>query len=207
MASTNTLDDLISRVDDLDLNLDEDVNDVALGIGKLDINSSEDSQDDPEEPDSSVESTDLDNNPPDLKKPSQKPQQKKANCSTLLDRHNRAIAQILSHFRNMVMAATAPISQSGNILELAALNRMTMETESAALISEIQGLLAINREIKALWIRGPLRQPGESDTREAELDKQAADVARLYDRAIEMREASIRQQNAAKAGGDLSASS
>lgn len=127
--------------------------------------------------------------------------------SSILDRHNRAIAQILSHFRNMVMAATAPISQGGNVLELAALNRMTMETESAALISEVQGLLAINREIKALWIRGPLRQPGESDTREAELDKQAADVARLYDRAIEMREATIRQQNAAKAGGDLSASS
>ncbi|KAI2780191.1 hypothetical protein F4815DRAFT_445743 [Daldinia loculata] len=207
MASTDIFGDLISRIDNLDLNIDEDVNDMVSGIRKLDINSSESSQDDSKASDAPVESTDLVNNAPGLKKPSAKPQQKKANRSTLLDRHNRAIAQILSHFRNMVMAATAPISQGGNVLELAALNRMTMETESAALISEVQGLLAINREIKALWIRGPLRQPGESDTREAELDKQAADVARLYDRAIEMREATIRQQNAAKAGGDLSASS
>ncbi|KAI0122037.1 hypothetical protein F4814DRAFT_407401 [Daldinia grandis] len=127
--------------------------------------------------------------------------------SSILDRHNRAIAQILSHFRNIVMAATAPISQSGNILELAALNRMTMETETAALISEVQGLLAINREIKALWIRGPLRQPGDSDTREAELDRQAADVVRMYDRAVEVREAAIRQQNAVKARADLAAAS
>ncbi|KAI1469285.1 uncharacterized protein F4812DRAFT_324617 [Daldinia caldariorum] len=134
----------------------------------------------------------------------QKSQQNKANHSMLLDRHNRAIAQILSHFRNMVMAATAPISESGNVLELAALNRMTMETECAALISEIQGLLAITREMKALWIRGPLRQPGENDSREAELDKRAAEVVRLYDQALEMREAAVRRENAARAGGELS---
>ncbi|OTA60752.1 hypothetical protein K449DRAFT_383482 [Hypoxylon sp. EC38] len=121
--------------------------------------------------------------------------------SNILDRHNRAIAQILARFRNMIMAATAPIPQTGNIIEQAALNRMTMETETAALISEVQGLLAITREIKALWIRGPLRQPGEDSSREAEIDKQAETVTRLYDQALAMRNMAIRREAAARAQG------
>ncbi|KAI1384760.1 uncharacterized protein F4822DRAFT_416185 [Hypoxylon trugodes] len=125
--------------------------------------------------------------------------------NSILDRHNRAIAHILTRFRNMVMAATAPLPQTGNVIEHAALNRMTMETESAALISEIQGLLAINREIKALWIRGPLRQPGEDDGREAEIDRQAEVVAGLYQRVQEMRDNAIRQQNQERARAEAAA--
>ncbi|KAI1103748.1 hypothetical protein F4804DRAFT_332925 [Jackrogersella minutella] len=105
--------------------------------------------------------------------------------STILDRHNRTIAQILTRFRNVIMAATAPLPQTGNAIEHAALNRLTMETECAALISEVEGLLAINREIKALWIRGALRKPGEEDGREADLDKKAEGVARLYDQILD----------------------
>ncbi|OTA97719.1 hypothetical protein M434DRAFT_391651 [Hypoxylon sp. CO27-5] len=126
--------------------------------------------------------------------------------SNILDRHNRAIAQILARFRNMIMAATAPIPQTGNIIEQAALNRMTMETETAALISEVQGLLAITREIKALWIRGPLRQPGEDSSREAEIDKQAETVTRLYDQALAMRDMAIRREAAARAQGGAGSS-
>ncbi|KAI2465928.1 hypothetical protein F4781DRAFT_434934 [Annulohypoxylon bovei var. microspora] len=97
------------------------------------------------------------------------------------DRHNRTIAQILTRFRNVITAATTPIAENSNAIEHAALNRMIMETETAALISEVQGLLAINRELKALWMRGPLHTPGENNQREAEIDRQAASVARLYD--------------------------
>lgn len=53
----------------------------------------------------------------------------------LLDRLNRAVAQVLTRYSAMVMAATAPLPDTGNILEQAALNRMTMETESSALVS------------------------------------------------------------------------
>ncbi|KAI0138568.1 hypothetical protein F4776DRAFT_618978 [Hypoxylon sp. NC0597] len=127
--------------------------------------------------------------------------------STLLDRHNRTIAQILARFRNMIMAATAPLPETGNIIAQAALNRMTMETETAALISEIQGLLAITREIKALWIRGPLRQPGEDTSREADLDKKAENVTRMYDQALEMRAKAISREAAARAQAGVGSSS
>jgi hypothetical protein len=50
------------------------------------------------------------------------------------DRHNRAIAQILTRFRNMVMAATEPLPSSAAV-EHASLNSLTMETETAALVS------------------------------------------------------------------------
>ncbi|KAI8956623.1 hypothetical protein F5Y11DRAFT_365122 [Daldinia sp. FL1419] len=193
MASSNIPDDLASDKTNLDLNRDNDFKNVTSGIGNLEFNPAQSFQDVPGTPDGPAEST-------DTEEQGQESEEDEANHSTIPDRHNRAIAQILSHFRNMVMAATAPISQHGNILELAALNRMTMETECAALISEIQGLLAINREIKALWIRGPIRNPGDDSTREAQLDQQAADVARLYDSAIQFREEAIRKENAAKAG-------
>ncbi|KAK6953106.1 hypothetical protein Daesc_005406 [Daldinia eschscholtzii] len=182
-------------------------NHATSGVDSPELNSAESIQASWDTLDTLIEPVASDNRPSRSENSRQTSERNEANPNSLLDRHNRAIAQILSHFRNMVMAATAPISEGGNVLELAALNRMTMETESAALISEVQGLLAISREMKALWIRGPLRQPGDNDNREAELDKRAAEVAQLYDRAIEMREAAIRRENAAKAGGDLSSRS
>lgn len=60
----------------------------------------------------------------------------------------------------------------------------------------MQNLLSINREIKALWIRGPPRLPGDDDQREADLDAQAEHVAGLYNRVIELRERKAREQAA-----------
>ncbi|KXJ94535.1 hypothetical protein Micbo1qcDRAFT_44632 [Microdochium bolleyi] len=107
--------------------------------------------------------------------------------NSILDRHNRMIAQILTRFRNMVMAATEPLPRDGAIIETAALNSMTMETETQALITEIQNLLTLNREIKALWIKGALRKPGEDAAREAELDRKAELVAGLFNEVMAAR--------------------
>jgi len=104
--------------------------------------------------------------------------------NSILDRHNRMIAQILTRFRNMVMAATEPLPRDGAIVETATLNSMTMETETQALITEIQNLLTLNREIKALWIKGPLRGTGEDAAREAELDRKAELVTDLFNQAM-----------------------
>ncbi|KAI1212154.1 uncharacterized protein F4807DRAFT_414894 [Annulohypoxylon truncatum] len=111
--------------------------------------------------------------------------------SNLLDRHNVAIAKILSCFRNIVTASTASIPEDGNTVEHASSTSFTMQMQTAALISEIEGLLAINRELKSLWMRGPLRQPGEDDGREAVIDAQARSVAHLYDQALAMRDAAL----------------
>ncbi|KAH7037870.1 uncharacterized protein B0I36DRAFT_72308 [Microdochium trichocladiopsis] len=120
--------------------------------------------------------------------------------NSILDRHNRMIAQILTRFRNMVMAATEPLPRDGAIIETAALNSMTMETETQALITEIQNLLTLNREIKALWIKGPLRRTGEDDAREAELDRKAELVADLFNQAMAQREGRLRRQGESAAG-------
>ncbi|KAI1396527.1 hypothetical protein F4819DRAFT_131550 [Hypoxylon fuscum] len=121
--------------------------------------------------------------------------------SSLMERHNMIIAEILKRFTNMVMAATAPLPKEGNIVEKAAINRMTMENESNALIAECEKLFALNREIKYLWMRGPLRQPGEDDGREAALDQKAQQVAGLYDRVLGMRDAAVSTQAAQRAQG------
>ncbi|KAI0902007.1 hypothetical protein F4806DRAFT_445330 [Annulohypoxylon nitens] len=122
--------------------------------------------------------------------------------SNLLDLHNVTIARILRRFNNIIAAATASISDNSNTMEQASSNSLMMQTETAAMITEIQGLLAINREIKALWMRGPLRQPGEGDAREAAIDAQAQSVAQLYDQALAMRDAAVSREAQQKALGD-----
>lgn len=56
--------------------------------------------------------------------------------NTILDRHQKAVADILKRFLNMVIAATEPIDE-GYTPEKASLNQMQMETETAALVSFI----------------------------------------------------------------------
>lgn len=127
------------------------------------------------------------------------------------------MAAILRRFLNMTKAATAPIPKEG-ALDTEALNQMRMETETNALvdelvsdspwliidvsciqISEIQNLLVITREIKALWIKGPLRKPGEDAAQQAELDAKAVRVQELYNVLMAQRLESQRRDAEAKA--------
>ncbi|KAI0857218.1 hypothetical protein F4860DRAFT_490330 [Xylaria cubensis] len=107
--------------------------------------------------------------------------------NTLLDRHELIIAAILTRFRNMVNAACAPLPTAAAIPQ-ASLNIMTMNNEAAALIKEIENLLALNREIKQLWITGPLRKPGDADEKNLEkvIDERAAKVSKLYNTLVEL---------------------
>ncbi|RYP06454.1 hypothetical protein DL765_009490 [Monosporascus sp. GIB2] len=127
-----------------------------------------------------------------------------ADDENLLDRHNRTVAQILTRFRNVIGAATEPLPREGAVLEHAALNRFTMRTEMAALITEIQNLVALNREIKALWMRGPLRKPGENDGLDAEIDRKSAAVADMYQKVMDMFEEKKKAE--ARAGASASSS-
>ncbi|KAI0129073.1 hypothetical protein BJ170DRAFT_358935 [Xylariales sp. AK1849] len=119
--------------------------------------------------------------------------EKREKQESILDRHNIAIAQIMKRFLNMVVAATEPITKD-TTLEAAMLNSMTMETETAALLTEVRNLLGINREIKALWVKGPLRKPGEDASRQAELDKKAEVVQDLYNQLMAMREQQMKEK-------------
>lgn len=68
-------------------------------------------------------------------------------------------------------------------------------------ITEIQNLLVITREIKALWIKGPLRKPGEDAAQQAELDAKALRVQELYNKLMAQRLEGQRRDAEAKARG------
>ncbi len=54
-------------------------------------------------------------------------------------------------------------------------------------IAEVQGLLTLNREIKALWMTGPLRRPGEDGGLPAEeAERKAETVSELVRKATKM---------------------
>ncbi|KAI1155006.1 hypothetical protein F4825DRAFT_447911 [Nemania diffusa] len=122
-----------------------------------------------------------------------------ANEPNLLDRHNKIMAAILTRFRNMVMAATEPLPTAAAIPH-ATLNAMTMNNEVSALIKEVENLLALNREIKQLWIAGPLRKPGDASqkNREKEIDEQAAKVSKMYNILVELEAETARKKNTAQ---------
>ncbi|KAI3343776.1 hypothetical protein F4824DRAFT_494027 [Ustulina deusta] len=122
-----------------------------------------------------------------------------ADLPNLLDRHNRIMAAILTRFRNMVLAATEPLPAAAAIPQ-ASLNAMTMNNEVSALIKEVQNLLALSREIKKLWIAGPLRKPGDADEkhREKEIDEKAAQVSKLYNILVDL-ESQTRKSTAQQA--------
>ncbi|KAK6818915.1 hypothetical protein PG989_011027 [Apiospora arundinis] len=128
--------------------------------------------------------------------------------NSLLDRHNLAIAEILKRFLNMVVAATEPIDE-GYTPEKASLNQMTMATETAALIKAIENLLQLTRELKRLWITGPLRPTPEVERenreRDAAIDARTERIVNLFNKWIVKREEQQRtnrksQKTAATAG-------
>ncbi len=69
-----------------------------------------------------------------------------------------------------------------------------------AQIKEVQNLLALSREIKKLWIAGPLRKPGDADekNREKEIDEKAAQVSKLYNILVDL-ESQTRKSTAQQA--------
>ncbi|KAI1306372.1 hypothetical protein F5Y03DRAFT_140604 [Xylaria venustula] len=117
-----------------------------------------------------------------------------------VDRHNRIMAAILTRFRNMVLAATEPLPTAGAIPQ-ASLNAMTMNNEVSALIKEVQNLLSLSREIKQLWIAGPLRKPGDASekNREKEIDEKAAQVSKLHNILVELQNETAKKSAAQQA--------
>ncbi|KAI1125047.1 hypothetical protein F5Y10DRAFT_15053 [Nemania abortiva] len=119
--------------------------------------------------------------------------------NTLMDRHNKMMAAILTRYRNMVGAATEPLPKSTSIPQ-ASLNAMTMNNEASALIKEIENLLALTREIKQLWIAGPLRKPGDADeeNRQKEMDEKAHRISKLHSDIVDLQYENAKRKSAAQ---------
>ncbi|KAI0166162.1 hypothetical protein GGR57DRAFT_445626 [Xylariaceae sp. FL1272] len=118
--------------------------------------------------------------------------------NTLMDRHNRITAQLLTRFKNMIDAVSERVAESATISEGSQL-RMRMDRECAALITEVENLLALNRELKQLWITGPLRDSNDAanQAREEHLDESARVVMSMSNQIIAMQnEVSLRNAQA-----------
>ncbi|KAJ2899822.1 hypothetical protein MKZ38_002764 [Zalerion maritima] len=87
--------------------------------------------------------------------------------SDILDIEQRAVAGLLSCFRDMVMIQTEPISDRATI-EHAAVNSLKMESKTQEMIKHAEDLLKLTRRIRELWIIGPLR-PADGITGEPEM--------------------------------------
>ena len=53
-----------------------------------------------------------------------------------------------------------------------------------------------------MWIRGPLRKPGEDDKRQAEIDEKAEKVTELYNKVLVMHQEQLKAKAQARARGE-----
>ncbi|TAQ87710.1 hypothetical protein B7494_g3956 [Chlorociboria aeruginascens] len=81
---------------------------------------------------------------------------------SIADREERAIAALLTRFKNLVDLAAAP-PDDGATKEVAAAQAFQMEVESGALVRAAEDLLQLTRELKEMWLFGPLRGIGDGE--------------------------------------------
>ncbi|CAM1505156.1 Fc.00g107930.m01.CDS01 [Cosmosporella sp. VM-42] len=101
---------------------------------------------------------------------------------TLLDTHNRLIADILTRYRMIMMLATIQAEGERNNAnpEAIAVAGLSMKMEFEGLYSSIKELLSLSRRMKELWIFGPLgRGDPNRKAKEEQIDKDAAEVSVL----------------------------
>ncbi|KAK0127492.1 hypothetical protein ONS96_007027 [Cadophora gregata f. sp. sojae] len=102
--------------------------------------------------------------------------------SSLVDREERAVAALLTRFKALVTLATEPV-HDGATKEMAAAHGLQMEVEGSALIRATEDLLQLSRELKELWLFGPLRgiRDGEG---EGQMDSDSRKAGELVEAAL-----------------------
>ncbi|KAH6898240.1 hypothetical protein B0T10DRAFT_472091 [Thelonectria olida] len=102
--------------------------------------------------------------------------------SNLMDTHNRLIADILTHYRTLMMLATIQAEGERNNAnpEAIAVTGISMKMEFDGLYTSIKELLALSRKIKELWVFGPLgRGDPNARAKEDRIDRDVTQVANL----------------------------
>ncbi|KAL3425010.1 hypothetical protein PVAG01_04291 [Phlyctema vagabunda] len=111
--------------------------------------------------------------------------------TSLIDREERLVADLLTRFKNLVSLATAPV-EAGATKEVAASQTQQMEVESAALVRAAENLLVLTRELKEMWLAGPLRGLGEGEG-EGTIDDDAKQVGQMVEKLLEKTNASAKK--------------
>jgi len=95
------------------------------------------------------------------------------------DREQRAVATLLTQFKALVSLA-ATHTKEGATKEVAATEAFRMEVESAALVRAAEDLLQLTRELKEMWLFGPLRGIGEGEG-EGKMDEDSQKVREMVE--------------------------
>ncbi|KAK3357902.1 hypothetical protein B0T25DRAFT_499552 [Lasiosphaeria hispida] len=80
----------------------------------------------------------------------------------LFDRENKLIAEILSGFRGLIKHGADRVSSTASTGQ-AAYNSMAIEILMSGLTKSTEDLLGLTRQLRELWVVGPLKKPGEGD--------------------------------------------
>ncbi|KAI1001898.1 hypothetical protein K3495_g6305 [Podosphaera aphanis] len=100
----------------------------------------------------------------------------------LIDRKERGVAELLTRFNDLVALACAPV-EPGATKEVAAAQALQMDVETTALIRAVEELHIMTRQLKELWLFGPLRGIGEGEG-EGKIDEDAVVVEELLEKLI-----------------------
>ncbi|CAG8955057.1 hypothetical protein HYFRA_00007071 [Hymenoscyphus fraxineus] len=127
--------------------------------------------------------------PPSLKPPSADPTDDpsytrpiQANTTFYQDREQRGIAEMLTRYRAIISAVPMDGTDKGSkaTREGAASVGFTMEAEGRALVKAAEDLLKLTRELKELWLFGPLRGIGEGEG-EGKMDEDSVKVGGMLE--------------------------
>ncbi|KAJ5054411.1 uncharacterized protein L3040_000685 [Drepanopeziza brunnea f. sp. 'multigermtubi'] len=99
--------------------------------------------------------------------------------TSLIDREERAVAAVLTHFKNLVALAAEPLPE-GAPREVAAAQGMQMDVEMKGLVRAAEDLLQLSRELKELWLFGPLRGLEEGEE-EGQMDEDSQKVGEMVE--------------------------
>ncbi|KAJ4290014.1 hypothetical protein N0V88_006815 [Collariella sp. IMI 366227] len=84
-------------------------------------------------------------------------------ANNLLERKNILIAQVMTAFRDLVNTAAAPVDSTASTGQ-AAYSSLAIETGMTGIIKSTEDLLTLTRQLRELWIVGPLKAPEEQYT-------------------------------------------
>jgi len=105
----------------------------------------------------------------------------RSTADTLNERTDFLISEMLTRYSNIIKLAPNP---SGEVTkEIVAQQSFQMKVETAALVSAAEGLLKLGREMKLLWLAGPLRDVGEGESN-PEMDANAKKVQDLIEQIL-----------------------
>jgi len=103
----------------------------------------------------------------------------------LLEREQALIDALLVRFKNIIELTALPEHDVSK--EVAAAQSFQIEVETAALIRAAEDLLKLTRELKEMWLFGPIRGLGEGQD-ETKIDEDAKKAGEMVQALLSMQE-------------------